>query len=114
MVAVCDAPPRMQSEAAHAWCDGGRACDGVAVISDTTAATHRRQSEAAHAWCDGGRACDGVAVISSDPPLMMVAAHGRGDVMVVRGPAGCRLPGPGITVYHGNIILSCQIDSTLS
>ena len=83
MVAVCDAPPRMQSEAAHAWCDGGRACDGVAVIS-------------------------------SDPPLMMVAAHGRGDVMVVRGPAGCRLPGPGITVYHGNIILSCQIDSTLS
>ena len=66
------------------------------------------------AVCDGGRACDGVAVISSDPPLMMVAAHGRGDVMVVRGPAGCRLPGPGITVYHGNIILSCQIDSTLS
>ena len=34
-----------------AVCDGGRACDGVAVISDTTAATHRRQSEAAHAWC---------------------------------------------------------------
>jgi len=24
---------RRQSEAAHAWCDGGRACDGVAVIS---------------------------------------------------------------------------------
>ena len=23
----------------------------MAVISDTTAATHRRQSEAAHAWC---------------------------------------------------------------
>ena len=31
-----------------AVCDGDRACDGVAVISDTTAATHRRQSQAAH------------------------------------------------------------------
>ena len=44
-------PPDAKRKQRMAVCDGGRACDGVAVISDTTAATHRRQSEAAHAWC---------------------------------------------------------------
>ena len=70
MVAVCDAPPRMQAVGSSAClvCDGGRACDGVAVISSDPTAGSRKQRMTV---------CDGVMVAGRLSPAEPEAKHNR-------------------------------------